>query len=163
MNRLRIRLLATLLLLSLCRFGDAAPNELTPGSAEENAAVAAQTRKVVELIDAGELGAAWDQGAKQFQEATSRLVFIASIRSMRGLVGDVKRRTLQGIGFTHELQDAPPGQYAFAFFETDFANADGVAEKVVFFNQGGQWRLAGYFVKKHVTLSGGSAHRGDST
>lgn len=150
-------LLAFAFILSLGTVANAAPNEFVTGSAEDEAAVAAQTRKALTLLDAGEHGKAWDHAAKPFQDLTPRLAFIAGIKSMRGLVGDVKTRSFRAVGFTKELQHAPPGQYAAVFFETTFTNASAVEEKVIFFNQNGQWRLAGYFLKKRVSLSGGGA------
>ncbi|WP_374582856.1 DUF4019 domain-containing protein [Pseudoduganella sp.] len=154
MNSIRNLFIAFALLLGTSTFAKAAPNEFVLGSAEEEAAVAAQAQKAINLLDAGEHGKAWDHAAKPFQDSTSKPVFIAGIKSMRGLVGAVKTRSVRGIGFTKELQDAPAGHYAGVFFETTFANASALEERVVLFNQNGQWRLAGYFLKKRVSLPG---------
>jgi len=134
----------------------AAPNELVQGSAEDEAAVVLQVRKAMGLLDAGEHGIAWDQASKALQDVTPRLAFIAGTKSIRLVLGSVKGRTFQGIGFTKDLQGAPPGHYAGVLVRTDFENATAVEEKFILFNQAGQWRLAGYFVKKRRSSSSGA-------
>ena len=157
MNLTRTILLAMTLAVNGGMAAYAATNVFEKGSAEESAAVAAQAQRRIKSLDAGEHGQAWDQAARPFQELTPRPVFIAGIKSMRGMVGEAKARAILGVGFTKELQDAPPGYYAAVVFETNFANANGVEEKLVFFNQNGQWRLAGYFLKKRTAASSGIA------
>lgn len=66
---------------------------------------------------------------------------------MRGAVGDVKVRYLKQVGFVQNMEDAPPGRYAAVFFDTEFTRAT-VEEKVVFYQEGNNWRLAGYFFHK---------------
>ena len=151
MNPLRKLLSAFFLLLSWCNFAGATPREVIGGPIEDEADVVAQARKAISLLDAGEYGKAWDQAAKPFQDSMPRLAFIADVKAMRGMVGDIKARSPQGIGFTRDLQGAP-GHYAGALFETNFANASAVEEKLTFVNQNGQWRLAGYALKKRRWL-----------
>jgi Protein of unknown function (DUF4019) len=148
-----MKLLSHLFLLVAISLGTSsnalgASDTFARGSTEDETAVAAQTHKILDLLDAGDTGKAWDDAAKPLQQQTSRATFVAGTKSLRKAVGDVEARTLDGIGFAKDLEDAPPGRYAGVFVRTTFSTAGVVEEKIILLNQGGRWLLAGYFLKK---------------
>jgi len=140
-------------LFAICLGVNAAEPTFELGPLKEQSAVAEQVQKVILLLDSGEVGASWEASAPPLKGSTSKLAYVAGIKAMRGAVGDVVSRKLQGIGFMTNMPGAPPGQYAGAFLETTFSRAASVEEKLVFYKFQGNWQLAGYFLKKRFAAT----------
>lgn len=111
------------------------------------------TKRAVFLIDKGDVGTAWDEASKILQDRTSRLIFISVLKGMRATAGEVKSRKFKDIGFLQDMPNAPRGRYAAAFFDTDFSRVK-AEEKLVFYKDGTDWRLAGYFLSKRQVVTG---------
>jgi len=146
-----LRFVALVLLCLAQKTEAAVPFSFLPGPAEDEAAVAAQAKEVLRLLDSGQTGAAWDGAAPALQQQITKPAFIAMNKSMRDAMGDVQDRTPKAIGFATNIPDAPPGYYAGAFFESNSARG-AVQEKLVFVRQDAKWQLVGYFMNKRFTV-----------
>lgn len=138
-----------LIFFSLFQVNEVTAETFKRGAPKDEVIVEAATNKVLVLLDDNEIGKAWDEASVPLQKGTSRLVFIAGIKAMRGTVGDFRSRKLKGIGFLKDLPEGPQGFYSAALFETTFERTT-VEEKLVFYQDGATWRLAGYFLRKHL-------------
>jgi hypothetical protein len=123
------------------------------GTPKEVDSVFEPTKRAIFLLDSGEAGTAWTEGAKVLQDKTPKPGFISGFKVMRGAAGEIKSRTFKGVGFLNDMPEGPRGRYAAVFFDTVFARVD-AEEKLVFYNESGRWRLAGYFLSKRA-YSGG--------
>jgi Protein of unknown function (DUF4019) len=144
---MRTLLILILFLSSLLQISDATAQTFKRGAAKDEAIVNASAIKVLTLLDSSEIGKAWDEASAPLQSRTSRLTFIAGINGMRAAAGNFQSRKLKAIGFLKDLPDAPQGFYSVAFFETNFERLT-VEEKLIFYQEGTVWRLAGYFFSK---------------
>ena len=63
-------------------------------------------------------------------------------------LGGTNLRKLKSADYTTTLPEAPDGQYVVIRYDSSFANKKSAIETVVpMLDQGGQWRVSGYFIK----------------
>lgn len=144
---MRTFLILILFLSSLLQLHDATAQTFKRGAAKDEGIVNASAIKILTLLDSNEIGKAWDEASAPLQSLTPRLTFIAGVKGMRAAAGDFQSRKLKAIGFLKDLPDAPQGFYSAAIFETNFERIT-VEEKLIFYQDGTVWRLAGYFLTK---------------
>lgn len=142
-----IRFVALVLLCLAFKAEAAVPFNFAPGPAEDEAAVSAQAKEVLRLLDSGQMGAAWDGASLMLQQQAPKPAFMSRLESMHGAMGELQSRTPKAVGFVTNMPGAPPGYYAGAFFESKFARGT-VDEKLVFVRQDAKWQLVGYFMSK---------------
>ena len=71
---------------------------------------------------------------------------------MHAVTGEIKARQFREVGFLHNVEDGPKGRYAAVFFNVEFSRFKG-EEKLVFYKEGMQWKLIGYFLTKRYVES----------
>lgn len=100
------------------------------------------------LTDAGSYGASWDKAAPVFQGAINKSGWEQALRNARMPLGAVKSRRLASAQFTHNLPNAPAGDYFVLQFATQFENKSSAVETVTpMKGPDGNWRVSGYFIK----------------
>lgn len=147
MSSVRALALAFALALSACSAVTASPDYFVRGPADEEDRVIAQAQALIQGLDAGAYGRAWDQASTLFQTQTPRSPFVTGMASLRGRWGDPGARSVRAVGFSATVKGAPPGAYAAVLFATAFAQGIEAEEKLIVTLQDGQWRLAGYFIR----------------
>lgn len=100
------------------------------------------------LMDGGQAGAAWEQGAALLQKAVGRSGWLDVGRTVRAPLGAVKERKVTAAAYTRDFPGAPPGEYVLIRYATDFATRSGAVETVVPMRQrDGSWKVATYRVQ----------------
>lgn len=117
--------------------------ELT--AAEEAADTAA--REWLALIDEGNVGESWQQGATLFKEQVTREQWEQAVRQARASFENIRERTLLDATYTTELPNAPDGEYVVLQYRTQVAADVTVTETVVPMLEDGEWKVSGYFVR----------------
>jgi len=162
-----VRVVALLGLLALpvaCR-EDAPPSAARPSSPESpTPAPAAPTedrdialakqlgeqvaRGVVALLDSGDYGSAWDNGAGAFRASMPRTSWADALAITRAPLGERVSLELRGVVFTTEAPAAATGRYVIATFASSFSKRER-AEEIVTVQEDapGLWRLAGYRIQ----------------
>ena len=118
-------------------------------STEANEAAAQQAAEAwLKLIDAGQLGKAWDQGSAAFRTIVSRADFEKKVKAARTPLGALVSRKLESKRLTHELPGAPDGTYVILEYAATFKKKERARETVtVMLDTGGKFRGAGYVVR----------------
>jgi hypothetical protein len=144
-------LLTATLLLTGCNVsfnsGSQQAGKSEPGTEAQQKLVANAADAFLRQLDSGDIDGTWSQSSPYLQQLSSRAVWSAGIGAFRKTVGPFKSRKLKGIGFTHEVDGVPRGNYAAVAFDTTFSGAT-VEEKVVLHEDKGDWKVLGYFMSK---------------
>ena len=102
----------------------------------------------LELSDAGRVRETWSASSAFMRRTISERAWALEYACVRGELGAVVSRVLDGTRVTRRMIGAPDGEYVVFRFHTVFA-AQGreVIEKVtVMRDDDGHWRAAGYYV-----------------
>jgi hypothetical protein len=75
----------------------------------------------------------------------------AAISGMKSLLGNKLTRETTRVACTEKLDNAPPGRY-FIFELDSKVDRTTVTERVVLVSENAEWKVAGYFRRKHVSL-----------
>ena len=90
-------------------------------AAQSTEASEAAGRKAAEswlkLIDAGQLGTAWDQSSTTFRTVVPRRDFEKKMKAARAPLGKFIARKFVGTRLTHQLHGAPDGTYVIVEYE----------------------------------------------
>ncbi len=134
----KLLLLCVVLLCSIAVLGQSKP---------EQAAAAAAT-SWLQLTDAGNYAASWDEAAPIFKDAVPRERWVQALEGTRTPLGKVISRKLKSAEYTTTLPGAPDGQYVVIQFETTFENKASAIETVTpTLANDGTWRVSGYFIR----------------
>jgi hypothetical protein len=110
--------------------------------------VIAASERWLELLDAGQFGAAWDAGAATLKSSVARQQWVAGLRDMRKPFGKVATRKAEKFARAHTLPGAPDGDYALILFDTRFAQGGKAQEQVTWMLESGDtWRVSGYYIR----------------
>ena len=110
--------------------------------------VIAASERWLELLDAGQFGAAWDAGAATLKSSVARQKWVAGLRDMRKPFGKVATRKAEKFARAHTLPGAPDGDYALILFDTRFAQGGKAQEQVTWMLEAGDtWRVSGYYIR----------------
>lgn len=125
---------------------------LTPpamaGQADKEKAAVAAAEKWLALVDGGKYAASWDAAAGYFRNAVSPGQWDQSLTAVRKPLGRVLSRKVAGKTFATSLPGAPDGEYVVIRFTTSFERKKAAVETVTpMLDEGGQWRVSGYFIK----------------
>ncbi|MGZ3445749.1 MAG: DUF4019 domain-containing protein [Myxococcaceae bacterium] len=102
----------------------------------------------LKLIDAGQLGTAWDQSSTTFRTVVPRRDFEKKMKAARGPLGKFLFRKLSGKKLTHSIPGAPGGTYVIVEYSAQFQKREHAVETVtMMFDTGGKFRGAGYDVR----------------
>ncbi len=100
------------------------------------------------LVDQGNYGESWEQGAEYFKNAVSKEEWVKSMQGTRKPLGAVVSRKVQRSQLTKTLPGAPDGLYWVILYSTSFANKKTAVETVTpMIDADGKWRVSGYTIK----------------
>ena len=114
-------------------------------SVKELAARAA-AEKWLALLDAGEYGKAWDEGAQLFRERVPRERWVESLPKDRAY-GRLKERRSEIASFRTSLPGAPDGEYVTVRFSSNFEKKADAEELMTLVFENGTWRALGYGIR----------------
>ena len=103
----------------------------------------------LDLIDAGDYTASWQQAAEYFQRAVPMQRWIGMAGAVREPLGRVESRLLKSTTATRQLPGAPDGDYVVLQWRTRFEHKADAVETVTMQrgSDASEWRVVGYFVK----------------
>lgn len=132
---------------------DVLPLPPTAGDARKQEAqsikeVAARSaaEKWLALLDAGEFGKAWDQGAKLFRERVPRARWVEQLPKDRAF-GKLVSRRAEISSYKTSLPGAPDGEYVTVRFVSSFDKKTDAEELLTLVYEGEAWRVLGYGVR----------------
>jgi hypothetical protein len=102
----------------------------------------------LELADAGNYGATWDQAASAFQAAVTRPDWESTARSLHAAFGKAKSRTVKSATYSSSLPGAPAGDYVVIQYLTQLEGGRTAVETVTpQRDKDGAWKVSGYYIK----------------
>ena len=113
-----------------------------PEDAAERAA-----RSWLELVDAEQYHASWNQAATLFQSQVTAAQWQQAVSAARSPLGRVHSRRLKSAMAATSLPGAPDGHYVVLQFDTVFEHKAAAVETVTPMLDEGIWRVSGYFVR----------------
>ena len=117
-------------------------------TAVKRAAAEKSAQNWLVLVDSGHYGESWQEAATFFQSKISKADWQTALKQVRTPLGSVRERTLLGSIYKSDLPNAPKGEYVIVQFKTKFATKGAFVETVTpMLDEGGNWRVSGYFVK----------------
>jgi hypothetical protein len=133
------RVVGTLLLITLVL----APFAVRAADNKQAAMAAAQS--YLSLVDAGKFGEAYDQSAAIVKKSLTRDQFVQQMNGAMEQAGKMTARKLKVAKEYHQLPQAPPGDYYLIEYNSQFAKAGKVVERIVPQKEkDGKWRVSGY-------------------
>jgi hypothetical protein len=114
---------------------------------EAKKAGAAAAEQWVALVDAGKYDEAWNAAGPTFKSGVTSEDWAKKIRGAREPLGAPAGRKLTGTRFTETLPGAPDAHYVLATYVTEFAKKKGATETIVTVQDGGGWKVAGYWIE----------------
>jgi hypothetical protein len=117
------------------------------GTTPENAAQKA-AESWLAYIDSAQYGESWDQASELFRSRIEKGQWVKTITAVRSSLGKVQSRKLKNATFMTSLPGAPDGKYVVIQFDTSFAKKKSGVETITpMEEEGGQWRVSGYFIR----------------
>ncbi len=148
-------LLAIVLTITACTIsvGDQGQDNepVNVGTTDQQESVLDAARLVVDQFDQGQFDEVWATAGPLIRSKTNQAVFSTSISAMRNTLGPPGHREVKGFNFPKTL-DGVEGNFGLIAVQTDFKNAKGVEEKLVFQMIDGKWQLSGYWLSKKTTF-----------
>jgi len=96
-------------------------------------------------FDTGDAGDNWLQSAGIFKERVKQDDWQKKVEDQRTQFGRLKTRTLKGMGFTRQMDNAPDGEYFVMRYLSTYAKKDNVVEILVpTRDRDGNWKIANY-------------------
>jgi hypothetical protein len=100
------------------------------------------------LVDAGNYGQSWDDGAALFQAGIAKVPWQIKLDKARAPLGGMITRKLRMATYTHAPPGAPEGEYVVIQFDTTFENLPRSTESVTPMREpDGSWKVAGYSIQ----------------
>lgn len=124
--------------------------EMAADTVDEAAAIAAAEEAALawlELVDAGDYEASWEQAAPALRDAVTSQQWIAALGQAHGSLAPFGERERISAQYTTELPNAPAGEYVVLQYRTAVAGDRTVVETVVPMSVDGEWKVSGYFVR----------------
>jgi hypothetical protein len=102
----------------------------------------------LQLTDAGNAGASWDQAAKLFKSAVTKEQWTQALAGVRPPLGKVISRKVASRQYSEKVPGAPDGKYVTIQYETVFENKASAVETITpMLDPDGTWRVSGYFIR----------------
>lgn len=102
----------------------------------------------LDLVDANQYAATWDQAARPFQAAIDKAGWEQAVTAARSPAGHLEKRVLMSASYSEQLPGAPAGQYVVIQYKSQFSNKQDAIETITPMKDAdGTWRVAGYFIK----------------
>lgn len=103
----------------------------------------------LEIMDAAEYGKSWDVAASFFKTAVTKAQWEAAVVQARGPFEPMGGRQFLGAQYVTKLPGAPKGEYVVMQYEIRASDNTKLVETVTqMIDTDGEWRLAGYFVRR---------------
>ncbi|MGB8378714.1 MAG: DUF4019 domain-containing protein, partial [Rhodanobacteraceae bacterium] len=118
-----------------------------PGSAIERRETQAVALAVLSEFDAMDYEAVWARTSTYLRSLISHSDWPKAISAYRSGMEKLRERTFDSFGFSDTLDGAPPARYALLTYRSNFGEQKG-REKIVLVLEDGEWKLAGYFVRR---------------
>ena len=100
------------------------------------------------LIDSTDYEASWQQAAPFFQQQMSQEAWGQALRSVRGPLGPLMKRTPQDREYTTALPNAPEGEYVVIVYVSAYTQLENAIETVTMTKtDDGTWKALGYIVR----------------
>lgn len=129
-------------LLALSPSSQPAADTAAPAATASPQPATRAARQWLELVDAARWQESWAATAPSFQSQNTVAMWRSASESARVPLGRVLSRTSAG----EESIPAPPKGYQLVRFRTDFANKARVVETLSLALEGGEWKVAGYYI-----------------
>jgi hypothetical protein len=89
-----------------------------------------------------------EEAAEYFRNAVKPEQWEQAVRVVRQPLGNLVSSEVKSATYKTTLPGVPDGEYVVIEFETAFENKKAVVETVTpMMDEGGKWRLSGYFIK----------------
>jgi hypothetical protein len=98
------------------------------------------------LVDSAQYEASWEQASELFRSRIEKSQWVKIITSVRTSFEKLRSRKLKNASFMTSLPGAPDGRYVVLRFETSFKKKKSAEETVTTMEEGGQWKVSGYFI-----------------
>jgi len=114
------------------------PEDLTQSAAES----------WLQLTDAGNAGASWDQAAKLFKSAVTKEQWTQALAGVRPPLGKVISRKVTSRQYSEKVPGFPDGKYVTIQYETVFEKKASAVETITpMLDPDGIWRVSGYYIR----------------
>ncbi len=143
MKSSRMAVLATSLAVICLALG---PQPAAIASQHEEAAVRAADRWLA-LVDAGQAGESWREAASLFRNAISQQDWVRSVGAVRSPLGKLISRQLRSTHTMTEMPGAPDGRYVVIQYDAVYEHKKSAVETVTPMDDGGEWRVSGYYIR----------------
>ncbi len=100
----------------------------------------------IELLDANDYQATWEQAASLLKSQVSADQWASQIQQVHSQLGAMQERSLIAARYTTSLPNVPEGEYVVAQYRAQYGNQT-VIETATLTKDGDAWRVAGYFVR----------------
>jgi ABC-type glycerol-3-phosphate transport system substrate-binding protein len=138
---------AALVLLLVCPSLGSAPALAAQAAAADPAAREA-AEKWLTMVEAGDFQASWDEAGEMFREGTTAQAWARQAADGQQRIGDLVSRELAELHAVTDPPDAPPAEYVFLRYRSEFSVAGAAVETVVLIRETERgWRVIGYFVQ----------------
>lgn len=119
-----------------------------PGTEAQRQEVVERSRYILSLIDGGDIDELMLNAAPRMKEMVNNVALKATLTGFQAMYGEVVNRNVHGFGFPSVLE-GERGTYAVIAFLTDYENAEGTEEQIVYQLVDGEWLVLGYFPNKN--------------
>ena len=100
------------------------------------------------LVDDGQYEKSWDNAAGAVKKVVPKDQWTKTFTDHRQQLGKILSRVLKDMKSSTSLPGAPAGQYVTLRYDTSFEQKKTATETVTcMVDDGGQWRVTGYFVR----------------
>ena len=117
------------------------------GTLADQTAIRSAATRTLQQLDAEQFEQLWPDVASSLKQPGLNS-FAQGVRASHEVFGAPKSRTIVGYSFPDKIEGVPPGRYGLVYYRADFTQVEGIAEQVVFVQEGDKWRLAGYWAEK---------------
>jgi hypothetical protein len=101
-------------------------------------------------MDSGNYASLWKKTAPIAQRGLTEGSWASTLANMRKTFGSYKNRNEERHGFSKQMSSGEKGTFYAVVFQSQFSTLT-AEEKVIVSHEGGEWKLAGYFLKTYST------------
>jgi hypothetical protein len=101
------------------------------------------------IVDGGNYGVSWDQGATIFKLTMPRDEWNTYLDKVRKPSGSVVNRDIVDQRVSKDPKGLPKGDYMVVIYSTKFSNGKSANELITLQNEQGKWKVMGYYIKEN--------------
>ena len=106
------------------------------------------TYRYLRAMDGGNYASLWKSTSPLARNGLTESSWTTTVANMRKLFGLYKERTEEGYGFSSQMSNGEKGVFYAIVFKTQFSLLT-AEEKIILSHEGGEWKIAGYFLKTY--------------